>query len=108
MKNMKSIIAVVMCAALVLGALYMIPGVGTTANAAGEATNLLADKNASFETYSIAGWTISAGVAQSKEEAYDASAWSLKINKNGATALSEKVAVTAGNYYAVSAQTVSA
>ena len=106
MKNLKSIIAVVMCAAIVLGVLCMIPGVGTSANAAGETTNLLADKNASFEAYSISGWTISAGVAQSKEEAYDASAWSLKINKSGATALSEKVAVTAGNYYAVSAQTL--
>lgn len=106
MKNMKSIIAIVMCAAIVFGVLCMIPGVGTSANAAGETTNLLADKNAFFEDYSISGWTISAGVAQTNEAVFGTGTWSLKMNKSGATALSEKVAVTGGNYYAVSVQTM--
>ena len=108
MNKTKSIVAVLLCAAIVLGLLCALPGAGTKANAAGETTNLLADKNASFEAYTISGWTITAGVAQTNEAVFGTGTWSLKMNKNGATALSEKVAVTAGNYYNVSAQTLGA
>ena len=67
-QHIKSIVAVLMCAAMVLGVLCTVPGAGTTANAAGGVTNLLADKNPSFEDYEIPGWTITDGAVQSKDE----------------------------------------
>lgn len=103
-QHIKSVIAILMCAAVVLGVLCAFPG-GTTANAADE-VNLLADKNPSFEDYSIPGWTITAGAVQSRDEASgSASTYSLKLAKAGSSATSAKINVTAGKQYTVSAMT---
>lgn len=103
-QHIKSVIAILMCAAVVLGVLCAFPG-GTTANAADE-VNLLAGKNPSFEDYSIPGWTITAGAVQSRDETSGtASTYSLKLAKAGASATSAKINVTAGKKYTVSAMT---
>ena len=83
---LKRSTAWMLCLALLLGLFAGIPGaVITKASAAEtepseEVQNLLADYNASFEDHEIAGWTIDKGVNQSRQQATDGNAWSLKIS----------------------------
>ena len=115
MKNtFKRSTAWMLCLALLAGLFAGVPGaVITKANATeNEATvaekNLLADYNASFEDYAIPNWTIDAGVAQSRDNAADGNAWSLKINVKGAAATSDAVDAIACYTYNASVKVLGA
>ena len=75
---------------------------------AAEATNLLADYNASFEDYEIPNWTFEKGVSQSRDKATDGNAWSLKINLKDAAATSDAVAVRGSWPYDASVEVLGA
>ena len=107
-RYLKSIGAVLLCAALVLGVLCAVPGASTKANAAGNTTDLLATLNGNFESYGIPNWTVSGGAAQYGDLVYGTGDYSLRLPDSNASdasyAVSDKVSVTAGKMLTVSAQ----
>lgn len=90
-----------LCLALLISLFAGLPGTAINhvhaseevTDAPQEATNLLADYNASFEDYAIPNWTIETGVNQSRDQASEGNAWSLKISVKDASATSDSITV---------------
>lgn len=117
--HFKRVIASSLLVALVLGLFGGIPILTTSASSTDSGANtdidgnpivnLMEGMNASFEEYSIPGWSVMEGVVQSDEQLYgEGGSWALKLNDSADNAstwsMSDKNEITAGEKYTISAQ----
>ena len=115
--HFKRATSVCLLVAMVLGLFGGIPILTTSAAGSNTATdiegnpivNLMEGMNASFEEYSIPGWSTMEGVVQADDCTYgEGTSWALKLNdsKDDAStwAMSAKNEITAGENYTISAQ----
>ena len=118
-QHFKRVTALSLLVALVLGLFGGIPILTTSAASTDPSANtdiegnpivnLMEGMNASFEEYSIPGWSVMDGVIQSDEQIYgQGTSWALKLNDskdNASTwSMSDKNEIKAGEKYTISAQ----